>query len=66
MSKLQDFVDEDENGYQNSLLDIENAISTYGVEILFRALINHVTDHVVAQQESDLTNLVEPDTMYVQ
>ena len=66
MSKLQDFVDEDENGYQNSLLDIENAISTYGVQILFQALVNHVTDHVVAKQESDLTNLVEPDTMYVQ
>jgi hypothetical protein len=66
MSKLQDFVDEDEKGYKNSLLDIENAISTYGVEILFRALINHVTDHVVAEQESDLTNVVVPDTMLVQ
>jgi len=66
MSKLQYFVVEDENGYQNSLLDIENAISTYGVEILFRALINHVTDHVVAEQESDLTNVVVPDTMLVQ
>ena len=52
MSELQDFVDESETTYQFALLDVKNAIDTYGIEIVFEAL--------------DLTNIVMSDTMYVQ
>ena len=65
MSKLQDFVDENENGYQNTLLDIRNAIKTYGTEILFEALVDHVTDHVINNQQEDLTMLATDDTMVI-
>jgi hypothetical protein len=62
MSELQDFVDENEIGYQYAMLDIKNAIDAYGIEILLEAIANYVNDNV----ELDLTNIVVPDTMYVQ
>ena len=62
MSDLQDFVDENEIGYQYALLDIKNAIDVYGIEILAEALSSYINDNV----DLDLTNIVVPDTMYVQ
>ena len=62
MSELQDFVDENEIGYQYAMLDIKNAIDAYGIEILFEVLGNYIDDNV----DLDLTNIVVPDTMYVQ
>ena len=62
MSDLQDFVDENEIGYQYAILDIKNAIEAYGVEILAEALSSYINDNV----DLDLTNIVIPDTMYVQ
>ena len=62
MSELQDFVDENEIGYQYAMLDIKNAIGVYGIEILFEALGNYIDDNV----DLDLTNIVVPDIMYVQ
>jgi len=62
MSELQDFVDENEIGYQYALLDIKNAIDVYGIEILAEALSSYINDNV----DLDLTNIVVPDTMYVQ
>lgn len=62
MSELQDFVDENEIGYQYAMLDIKNAIDVYGIEILFEALGNYIDDNV----DLDLTNIVVPDIMYVQ
>jgi hypothetical protein len=52
MSELQDFVDENEIGYQFALLDVKNAIDTYGIEIVFQAL--------------DLTSISIPDKMVIQ
>ena len=62
MSDLQDFVDENEIGYQYAILDIKNAIEAYGVKILAEALSSYISDNV----DLDLTNIVIPDTMYVQ
>ena len=50
--EAEDFVDENETNYQFALLDVKNAIDIYGIDIVFEAL--------------DLTNIVMPDTMYVQ
>ena len=58
MSKLQDLVDRNEMDYQFAILDIRNAISTYGIEILAEVLPSCQVTH--------LTNLVVPDTMLVQ
>ena len=58
MSKLQDLVDRNEMDYQFAILDIKNAISTYGIEILAEVLPSYIIP--------DLTNLVILDTMLVQ
>ena len=58
MSKLQELVDRNEMDYQFAILDIRNAISTYGIEIL--------TEVLPSCQVTHLTNLVVPDTMLVQ
>ena len=58
MSKLQDLVDRNEMDYQFAILDIKNAISTYGIDILAEVL--------PAYNIPNLTNLVTPDTMLVQ
>jgi hypothetical protein len=58
MSELQEFVDRNEMDYQFAILDIKNAISTYGIDILAEVL--------PAYHIPDLTNIVIPDTMLVQ
>ena len=58
MSKLQEFVDRNEMDYEFAILDIKNAISTYGIDILAEVLPSHLITH--------LTNVVIPDTMLVQ
>ena len=58
MSKLQDLVDRNEMDYQFAILDIKNAISTYGIDILAEVLPSHLITH--------LTNVMVPDTMLVQ
>jgi hypothetical protein len=44
--------------YEFAILDIKNAISTYGIDILAEVLPSHLITH--------LTNVVVPDTMLVQ
>jgi hypothetical protein len=58
MSELQEFVDRNEMDYQFAILDIKNAISTYGIDILAEVLPSHLITH--------LTNVMIPDTMLVQ
>jgi hypothetical protein len=58
MSKLQDLVDANEMDYQFAIIDIKNAIETYGIDILAEVLPSCQVTH--------LTNLVMPDTMLVQ
>lgn len=58
MSSLQDFIDEDEMSYQFAMIDIKNAIDIYGIDIIKEALSSYYP--------RDLTNVVVPDTMYVQ
>lgn len=58
MSKLQDLVDKNEMDYQFAILDIKNALETYGIEILAEVLPSCQVTH--------LTNLIIPDTMLVQ
>jgi hypothetical protein len=52
----------DETGYQFAMLDIKNAIDTYGIEILAEAL----SEYIEGEVDLDLTNILIPDTMYVQ
>ena len=58
MSKLQDLVDRNEMDYEFAIIDIKNAISTYGIGILAEVLPSCQVTH--------LTNLIMPDTMLVQ
>ena len=58
MSNLQ----ENETGYQFAILDIQNAIAQYGIEIIADALSSYVIDNY----DLDLTNIHIPDTMLVQ
>ena len=58
MSKLQELVDRNEMDYQFAILDIKNAIATYGIDILAEVLPSYYIP--------DLTNVVVPDTMLVQ
>jgi hypothetical protein len=58
MSKLQELVDVNEMDYQFAIIDIRNAIETYGIDILAEVLPSCQVTH--------LTNLVVPDTMLVQ
>ena len=57
MSNLQD-----ETGYQFAMIDIKNAIDTYGIEILAEVL----SEYIEGEVDLDLTNILIPDTMYVQ
>lgn len=52
----------DETGYQFAMLDIKNAIDTYGIEILAEVL----SEYIEGEVDLDLTNILIPDTMYVQ
>jgi hypothetical protein len=62
MSTLQDVVDENEIGYQYAILDIKNAISNYGIDIVLEAIDSYVNDNV----NLDLTNIYIPDTITFQ
>ena len=53
---------ENDTGYQFAIIDIQNAIDVYGVEIVIEALSGYIDDNY----ELDLTNIQIPDTMYVQ
>ena len=53
---------ENNTGYQFAIIDIQNAIDVYGVEIVIEALSGYIDDNY----ELDLTNIQIPDTMYVQ
>jgi hypothetical protein len=52
----------DETGYQFAMIDIKNAIDTYGIEILAEVL----SEYIEGEVDLDLTNILIPDTMYVQ
>ena len=72
MSDLQQFADEQEMEFYAAAADIVNAINKFGPEVLITALkacdkINNLIIHETTDEdETDLTNLVIPDTMYVQ
>jgi hypothetical protein len=72
MSELQEFTDQQELEYIAAVTDIKNAIEKFGPEVLLEALqlcnnISNVLYHEQDMEEdSDLTNVVIPDTMYVQ
>ena len=52
----------DETGYQFAMIDIKNAIDTYGIEILAEVL----SEYIEGEVDLDLTNILIPDIMYVQ
>ena len=72
MSELQQFSDEQEMEFYAAAADIVNAINKFGPEVLITALqacdkINNLMIHETSDEdETDLTNLVVPDTMYLQ
>lgn len=61
MSTLQDLVDQQELEFFAAVTDIKNAIDKFGPEIIAVAYLQSV-----AATQNDLTNVVIPDTMYVQ
>lgn len=61
MSSLQDLVDQQEMEYFAAVADIKDAINKFGPEIIVVAYLQSV-----AGTQNDLTNVVIPDTMYVQ
>lgn len=72
MSELQQFADEQEMEFYAAAADIVNAINKFGPEVLVEALqvcgqIKNLMIHEMDEEdETDLTNLVIPDTMYLQ
>ena len=72
MSELQEFTEQQEMEFIAAVTDIKNAIEKFGPEVLLAAL--QVCDNIAnvmyheedVEDETDLTNLVIPDTMYVQ
>jgi len=61
MSKLQDLVDQQELEFFAAVADIKNAIIKFGPEIILVAYLQ-----TIDEVQNDLTNMVIPDTMYVQ
>ncbi len=61
MSTLQDLVDQQEMEFFAAVADIKDAINKFGPEIIVVAYLQSV-----AATQNDLTNVVIPDTMYVQ
>ena len=59
MSELQEFSEQEELDYLASLHDVKAAIARYGIDILVDACLSD-------NYESELTNFIVPDTMYVQ
>ena len=72
MSDLQQFADEQEMEFYAAVADIKNAIEKFGPDVLIAALqvtegISNVMYHEQEiEDEEDLTNVVVPDTMYLQ
>lgn len=72
MSDLQEFTEQQEMEYYAAVGDIKNAIEKFGPDVLLDALqlcnnISNVLFHSEDIEEgSDLTNVVIPDTMYLQ
>ena len=73
MSELQQFADEQEMEFYAAVADIVNALNKYGPDVLIAALkacdkISNLMIHETSDEddEIDLTNLVYPDTMYLQ
>ena len=61
MSTLQDLVDQQVMEFLAAVADIKDAINKFGPEIIVVAYLQSV-----AATQNDLTNVVIPDTMYVQ
>jgi hypothetical protein len=72
MSELQQFADEQEMEFYAAVADIVNALDKFGPDVLIAALqgsskISNLMIHETSEDdETDLTNLVMPDTMYLQ
>ncbi len=58
MSSLQDLFDEEEMSYQFAMMNIKIAVELYGTDIIKDALSSYY--------ESNLTNAIVPDIMYIQ
>ena len=72
MSKLQQFSDEQEMEFYAAVADVVDALDKFGPDVIFAALqqSNKVSNLVIHEMddedETDLTNMVVPDTMYLQ
>jgi hypothetical protein len=72
MSELQQFADEQEMEFYAAAADIVNAINKFGPDVLVTALracdnISNLMVHETSEDdETDLTQMVIPDTMYLQ
>ncbi len=72
MSDLQQFADEQEMEFYAAAADIVNAINKFGPDVLVTALkacdkISNLMIHETSEDdETDLTQMVIPDTMYLQ
>lgn len=72
MSELQQFADEQEMEFYAAAADIVNAINKFGPDVLVTALracdnISNLMVHEISEDdETDLTQMVIPDTMYLQ
>lgn len=72
MSELQEFVDDQEMEFYAAVSDIVNAMTRFGPEVLLVALqqcegVNNLMIHEVSEEEdTDLTTMVIPDTLYLQ
>lgn len=71
MSELQEFVDDQELEFYAAVSDIVNAMTRFGPEVLIAALqqcdgVNNLMIHEVSEEDTDLTTMVIPDTLYLQ
>jgi len=72
MSELQQFADEQEMEFYAAVADIKNAIEKFGPDVLIAALqVSEGIKNVMfyeqdIEDDGDLTNVVVPDTMYLQ
>ena len=72
MSDLQQFADEQEMEFYAAVADIVNALNKFGPDVLIAALqasekVSNLMIHETSEDdETDLTNVVIPDTLYLQ
>ena len=72
MSELQQFSDEQELEFYAAVSDIKNALEKFGPDVLIAALqvtegySNVIYHEQEIEDDGDLTNVVVPDTMYLQ